>query len=199
MVILIKILVGIFAGVCSFPLSAYAHFTTEMGDFYGGILHPITDSQTILPILGFALWTSQQGIKQAGKMMMLYAGIIPIGAFMGFMNTGFLPGHVFWLCVLAGIGCLITCEYRPGLPLAFAITVVLSIYAGYANVFEVKDKIGDPVLYIVGLILGAGLLVLYLTGFLLSRKVEWKNIAIRIAGCFIFVAGVLFFVLKFPF
>ncbi len=196
---LTKLLVSIVVALYGFPLSAYAHFTTDMGDFYGGILHPLTDSRTILPILAFAIWTSQQTVKNAGRMMLLFIGVIPAGAFIGFSDTGLTPGPAFWLSTLAVISFLTIRAYRPALPFALVLTFLLSVYTGYANVFEVKARVGQSMLYILGLCLGAGLLVLYIAGFILSRKAEWKNTATRVSSGVIFATGVLFFLLEFPF
>lgn len=194
-----RFLIGFFTALCVFPLTANAHFTTDMGDFYGGGLHPLTDSRTLLLMAAFAVWTSQFSTRLAGRMLLLYVAMIPLGAFIGFRDMGLEAGPECWLITLGAMSVLIVAPFQFPFRLAYLITALLSVYTGYANVIEVKARIGKTMLYTLGLCLGCGLFVLYLAGFLLSRKAKWKDAATRISGAVFFVVGVAFFALGFPF
>jgi nickel/cobalt exporter len=94
-------------GAC-FPTQAAAHLVnTNVGEFYAGMLHPLTSAEHLLPSLALALLAIQCG-KRAARVTLL---AFPLALVAGTLAGSRLPPlafvHVANLVVLAGLGGLL--------------------------------------------------------------------------------------------
>jgi nickel/cobalt transporter (NicO) family protein len=91
--------------VVLWPSRASAHLVnTNVGEFYAGMLHPLTSAEHLLPTLALALLAIQCG-KHAARIALL---VFPIALLVGTVAGSRLPPSVVWhvanLVALVGLG-----------------------------------------------------------------------------------------------
>ena len=187
------ILTGIYIIIGTVPSPAHAHMGTNIGDFYGGMLHPVLGWETLLPILALGLWLVQLGIKKAGRLLFIFVGAVLLGALGGLTGVDLAAGPVLVRISLFALGLLVVMGYRLPIPVTIAMLVIFGLGNGYANTFESIEGIQKPHLYILGLTGGIGMLLIYIVGFMdfLERKGFRIQTATRVLGGLIVVTGLL--------
>ena len=105
---------AVFAALGVFlPANAHAHLVnTNVGEFYAGMIHPVTSSEHLLPILALALIGGQCG-KHASRAT-LFA--FPAALLAGTLAGSLLPPYGFFqimnLILLLGLGGLLAFRHR---------------------------------------------------------------------------------------
>ena len=114
---------GVFA-----PRLAHAHLVnSNVGEFYAGMLHPLTSAEHILPMVALGLLASQCG-KQSGRLTIL---LFPLALFIGILAGSRFPATEFFhfanLATLAILGGLLIAASRlsPMMPASGAIVIGL--------------------------------------------------------------------------
>jgi len=186
-------LTGLFLFACILPSPVHAHMGTNIGDLYGGMLHPVLGWETLLPILALGLWLVQMGIKEAGRSLFIFVGAVLLGALGGLAGLDLARGPVLVRISLFVLGLLVVMKYRLPLPVTIAVLIIFGIGNGYGNTFESKEGIQQPHLYVLGLSGGIGILLIYIIGFMdfLERKGCRIQTATRLLGGVIVVTGLL--------
>jgi nickel/cobalt exporter len=92
-----------------FPTQASAHLVnTNVGEFYAGMLHPLTSTEHLLPILALALLAIQCGQRAARVTLLVFPMALLAGTLMGSRLPPFACLPVANLMVLVGLGGLLT-------------------------------------------------------------------------------------------
>jgi urease accessory protein len=161
-----------------------------VGDFYAGMLHPMTAIEYVLPIIALSLLAGQQSRRTgigtlisfplacvSGALLGLVA---PVPSYVAVINTAAIP-------VLGGLIAL----GRP-LPwrLSVAFSAVTGLTIGWANGTEITGAT-SPYRFIAGLALIGVLLVSYGIGIVRRLNVPWAWIGIRVVGSWIAAIGIL--------
>jgi len=176
-------------------ISAHAHAHTAVkgaGDFYAGLLHPVTALEHILPFVTLGLLAGQQGAKAQGAVL-VFALTLMLGAALALWVPA-LP-YVALINILSAVllGILVAAAWRLPLVLLYGITVLFGLSHGFANGTAISEGL-KPYLFIPGVGL-AGLLAaaygMIMTDFLLRQKANWMHIAVRVAGSWIAAIGIL--------
>jgi urease accessory protein len=164
----------------------------EVGDFYAGVLHPVTALEHILSFVALGLLVGQQG-RKASSAVLVFSVMLMLGA-----------TSALWLPAVPYVGLLnIACAVLLGGLIALArplpgvvtqgIAVVFGLSHGFANGTAITGAI-RPYLFIPGVGL-AGLIVpawgMIAADFVLQRKARWMHIAVRVAGSWIAAIGIL--------
>jgi ABC-type nickel/cobalt efflux system permease component RcnA/hydrogenase/urease accessory protein HupE len=108
---------------------AQAHMVSaEVGDFYAGLLHPLSSAEHLLPLLGVAFLASQSG-PRAGRTAVW---LLPLALVVGILGGMHWPsslgaGGAVALGLLAA-GCL--AAGWPGVPLGLVAACLLTVGAG---------------------------------------------------------------------
>src|SRR5579862_8135345 len=119
----------------SMTSAASAHaLDARMGDFYGGMLHPLTALEHVLPIVALGLLVGQRGLKNAQAVMLLF----PAGFALGAALTLAVPAlpwlfavNILWAVLL---GALVALAPRRLPLLAFCVVAAAAALThGYAN------------------------------------------------------------------
>ena len=115
------------------PTHVYAHTAAKgAGDFYAGLLHPVTALEHILPFVTLGLLAGQQGPKAQGSVLVfaltLMAGAavalwVPALPFVGLVN----------ILSAVMLGILVAAAWRLPLALLYGITVLFGLSHGFAN------------------------------------------------------------------
>lgn len=176
------------------PGWAHAHLvSTRFGEYYAGLLHPVTTLTHLVPWLALGLLAGLQSAPQSRHTLLLFPLAVLLGSALGSLLP---PQH--WLDVINLLSFLLlgglVLLARP-LPVAAYCGLILAtgISHGYAN--GMPELYGKNLgLYLAGVTTAAYLLVTVLTATsrqLITRP-SWGIIAVRAGGSWIAAIGMMF-------
>jgi urease accessory protein len=185
---------GVLAALALCAGNVHAHaIDPRIGDFYTGLLHPLTALEHLLPILALGLLTAQHGLRRAQSVLLVFPLALAAGAllalagpplpFMATLNLG-------WAVL---IGVLAAMAVR--LPLAALGTLAAgcALTHGYVLGGEMPAQ-GNATLFVLGLACGAFIGLAYVVAggdFALRQKPRWLPVAIRAGSSWIAAIGIL--------
>jgi hydrogenase/urease accessory protein HupE len=178
------------------PLTAWGHIGFAANDLYAGMLHPLLHFATLLPLLTFALWLSQQSKSELPSLATAFLLACIAGATLGWLIPKIpdLQTVLLLLAILTGI--LVAINRSPLLWVSIILATLIGLSEGVDNVAQVRENLTDPLLYIAGLLLTAGLLPMHITGLLHGREQLWIRMGIRIISSWIITASALVLTLQ---
>jgi urease accessory protein len=172
---------------------AYAHsLSNRVGDFYGGILHPLTALEHVLPFLALGLLAGQQGARAARWLLLVF----PLGLLLGSAFAAVAPAG-FWLTPLnhlsfVALGLLLAAAWRIPLALLLALGALIGLSHGYENGRDITTGGALP-LFVPGVAL-VGFVITALASaatLALTARADWPRVAVRIAGSWIAAIGIM--------
>lgn len=181
----------------SLPGEALAHsLSKQFGDFYGGLLHPLTSVELALGVLALALVIGQQGKPGARSIL---------GWFFAALGAGALAAP--WLQVLDAeirfggliattcLGVVSAAALR--LPRAFLplIGALLGLLFGLANGSAISAQTTVH-LFAAGVLSGGLLAIMPVAAFVTTLDQHWQKIGVRIIGSWIAASGFLVIVFQ---
>lgn len=172
------------------PLPAFAHPMKGVGDFYAGMLHPVTTLETVLPIVVLSLLAGQQRRETAITLLLTFPGALVFGALLaGVGNTpSYLP--ILQLVLTASFGILVAVAKPVPAWLLVGLGMTLGLSAGWTNAAEISGEV-SPFRFIAGLAVVGLLLIVYGIGLVRHLKVAWTQIAVRVVGSWIAAVSIL--------
>jgi urease accessory protein len=182
------------------PVDAHAHLVdTRLGDFYGGMLHPLTGLDNALPWLALAILAAFQGAQHARWLLVVF----PISLFAGAALSLVVPMLPFLptlsVASIAIIGLSVAAGVVMPLSLLICLGTVVGLLHGYQNGQAMTDST-DHLLFISGVTaigyasvtLATGLAISFLRG-----GAGWRMIALRASGSWIAAVGIMALGLQF--
>jgi urease accessory protein len=170
--------------------AAAAHPIKGVGDFYAGMLHPLTVLEFLLPSIALALFAGQQGRKAA----LLTLGIFPLALASGAVLALIVPLPIWVAAVNLAIIPLLGLAVASGFSCPSAVTALLvtgvGLLHGLANGAEVTGPM-SPSRFIPGLAAAATLVLAYGIGLVRSLEKTWTRVAVRVVGSWIAAAGIM--------
>ena len=189
-----QIAVMIFVGVCvvfGTAAPALAHSVSKrFGDFYGGMLHPLTALEHLLPILGLSLLAGQQGPRRARWVLLLFpAGLLTGAVFGGYAEPAL---GIIWFNRLSfiAVGILVAAAARLPFSVLGATALLLGLSHGVENTADISSSIAIH-LFVPGVVVSGIAMVAIFAAIAVSREVPWQRIAIRVVGSWIAATGIL--------
>lgn len=182
-------------GALAWPWAAEAHLVnTRLGDFYGGMLHPVTGFEHVVPWLALACLAALQG-PQRGRWIVV---AFPVALLIGTALAYAVPD-------IAGIGTVNTVSFvvlgglvALALPVPVPALVALAALAGLSHGYEngLAATAGtDRVLFVLGVTaVGYGIVTLVsgaATRFLAAGMGGWRRVTLRAGGSWIAAVGVM--------
>ncbi len=173
------------------PLTAWGHIGFAANDLYTGMLHPLLHFATLLPLLTFALWLSQQNKSELPFLVTAFLLACIAGAILGLLLPKIpdLQPVLLLLAILTGI--LVAINRSPFLWMSIILTALIGLSEGIDNVAQVRADLADPLLYITGLLLAVGLLPMHITGLLHGREQLWIRMGVRVVSSWIITTSAL--------
>jgi urease accessory protein len=169
----------------------FAHSVSKrFGDFYGGMLHPLTALEHLLPIVGLSLLAGQQGARRARWVL----GLFPLGLFMGALLAPYAQPD--WLIIglnrisIVVAGILVAAAVRLPLPVLGPAALVLGLSHGVENTSAISSSIALH-LFVPGVVVAGISMVAIIAAIAVSLSVPWQRIAIRVVGSWIAAIGIL--------
>jgi urease accessory protein len=164
----------------------------RFGDFYGGLLHPLTALEHVLPFLALGLLAGQQGARAARWLLLTF----PLGLLVGTAFAAVAPAG-YWLTPLNDasfvvLGLLLAAAWRLPLALLIALGLLFGLSHGYEN-GSAMTAATVPYLFAPGVAL-SGFIVTALAGaatLALTARADWPRVAVRIAGSWIAAIGIM--------
>lgn len=181
------------AAILLAPAAAHAHLvSTRFGDFYGGMLHPLTALEHALPMLALGLLAGLQEPRVA-RWLLLAA---PAGLLVGLVLAAVLPPLPQVSLVNLGsfvlIGLLVALGARLSAAVLIAIAAVFGITHGYENGLlldaGVNKSLFDLGVATAGLVAWALIAAATVS---LVRQAGWARIAVRAAGSWVAAIGLM--------
>jgi urease accessory protein len=177
------------------PAVASAHPMQGVGDFYAGMLHPVTTMEFLLPIIALSLLAGQQARTCAIAMLVTFPVSLAIGAVIAIPIH--LPSIVTWIDLgsMAGLGLLVAAALPLPPSVAAALSALMGLTIGLANGAELGSQV-SPYRFVPGLALAGLMLVTYGIGCVRRLNAPWMRIGFRVIGSWIAAIGILVLSLK---
>ena len=177
------------------PVLAVAHPMAGVGDFYAGMLHPLTAIEFVLPMVALSLLAGQQGRDAAIAILLTFPLTLMLGAAAALALP--LPHAVVWanLGLMAVLGLLVAAARPMPLPVSSGLSAFLGVTIGWANGAEIAGQV-SPLRFIPGLALAGLLLVTYGIGCVRRLQAPWMRVGFRVLGSWIAAVGILVLGLK---
>jgi hydrogenase/urease accessory protein HupE len=170
---------------------AHAHTNANLGDFYQGLLQPVFHPEFLLGALAIALWSTQQQGRVTLAICAGFAAGVAIGdaaALFGVGGEGSTWGPR--LCMLV-VGPMVAARVRMPRPASAALATVAGLAQGHAATAGEIAQIAQPVLWTLGLTLGAVLFGAYANAATERFRAFWLEVGVRVAGSWIAAIGLL--------
>jgi urease accessory protein len=176
--------------VSAHPAAAHT-LDNRFGDFYGGVLHPLTALEHALPILALGLLAGQQGERAARWLVLVFSLALLIGAVLAVLMPA-LPSMPFLNAAsFIVLGLLVAAGRRLPLPLLITLGAAFGLSHGYENGRAMGPDTSMH-LFILGVAVAGGLvtaLVSAATIDLVART--WARVGVRVVGSWIAAIGIM--------
>jgi len=165
------------------PLPALAHSPIEgIGEFYGGLIHPLLVPSHALALLSFALLVGQRGLAAMRASYPLFALMLLVGLVLaGFaVNPRFAVEPVL-LALAMTCGTLVALARAPHPLVIAALGAVLAGVIGMDS--GVTDRTRqESFAALLGCWLGAAVMLIAVAGLAELVQRPWQRVALRVLG-----------------
>jgi len=159
--------------------------------FMTGFHHPWSGLDHILAMIAVGLWGAQLGSPALWLLPIAFPMMMAMGAMMGLLGIP-LPGVEIGIALSAFfLGTMILAEVRPKLAVAVAMVGIFAIFHGHAHGTELPAG-QSGLLYSMGFVIATGCLHGVGIALGLVNGLPAGKLALRGAGSFIAVMGVVF-------
>jgi urease accessory protein len=187
--------VGVVVALALQPGAAAAHLvSTQFGELYSDLLHPLTSLLHLVPWLALGLLAGFQGRETARWVLLLF----PVAVLVGALLAGSLPalGLVSYVNVASFVvlGGLVALGGKLASPLFVLLTLIAGLSHGYANgAAELAGR--QQLLYVLGVTIAAYVLIALVTAaswVMAHRPTQWTQVVLRALGSWITAVGIVF-------
>ena len=172
------------------PAAAEAHPMAGVGDFYAGMLHPLTTVEHVLPLAALGLLAGQQ--PRGTTLRVIPA--VPIALSAGAALALALPAPPDLQAVTIGsmvaLGALVALAASLPPLVAVAAAALPAAAIGWANAAELGGQVA-AVRFVPGVALAGLLVVIYGAGCVRGLRAPWMRMAFRVLGSWIAALGVM--------
>jgi urease accessory protein len=185
-------LVGPVMLVLLWPTRALAHAQGgEAAGLLSGLQHPVSGLDHILAMVAVGLWGAQLGRPAVWLLPVTFPMVMAFGGMLGLMGLT-LPGIEIGIAVSAIIlGVMVGWEARQPLWVAAVVVGFFAIFHGHAHGVELPAG-ADALLYSIGFVVATGCLHAAGIGIGLIHRWPVGQVALRLAGVAVALAGVCF-------
>ena len=172
--------------------SAEAHLVnTDLGPFYGGLVHPITALEHLLPLVALGLLSGQQGPATARRVLVLLPLGLAGGAWLSYARPGWPGIQSLNLLSLLILGLLVAVNWHLPMGVTEGLSLIFGVTHGAANGAAAVGAGVSRDLFVVGLLTAAVVLATLVPALVLSLRVAWGQVAVRVVGSWIAAVGLL--------
>jgi len=173
------------------PSPAEAHLvTTGLGPIYDGISHVLMSPDDLVPILALALLAGLNGPAAGRRALFALTGAWLVGGMVGFLfGHPIVPGTVTTASFLV-IGGLTAADRRLSPTVVTALAIMVGLLHGWLNGAGIAESQRE-VLGLAGIAGAIFVLVAIASAFVVSLRVDWMRVAVRVAGSWVAAIGLL--------
>lgn len=170
---------------------AWAHSVDKrFGDFYGGVLHPLTALEHLLPIVALGLWAGQQKPTTARWALLFF----PLGMLLGAI-AGVKLDQPDWVvgvnrASFIVLGLLVVGRIPCPTWVLGAVGLAVGGMHGFENTFGLEPSV-TQYLFIPGVAFTGLTLLSIVAALVVSRQKPWQQVAVRVVGSWITAVGIL--------
>ena len=174
-----------------FATPAFAHSVNKrFGDFYGGMLHPLTAVEHLFPMIGISLLAGQQGPQRAQRILVSF----PIGLLAGAIVANYQGPSLYveWVNRISFVvvGILVAASMRIPVSGLVAIALCFGFTHGYENTADISQTVAMR-MFVPGVLTSGFALTAILAATAVTLSVPWQQTAVRVAGSWIAAMGLL--------
>ena len=163
----------------------------QAAGFITGLQHPWSGLDHVLAMIAVGLWGAQLGSPAIWILPIAFPMMMSMGAMMGLIGLS-VPGVEIGIALSAIVlGTMILAEVRPKLAIAIAMVGIFAIFHGHAHGTELPPG-QSGLLYSMGFVIATGCLHGLGIALGLVNGLPAGKLALRGAGTFIAVMGVVF-------
>ena len=186
---------GRVAATVAFCLTAWpvqAHSTLQgVGDFYGGLLHPLVVPAEALTIVAAGLLLGQSGTRRAQVGCLM----VPVGIIAGLAGAQLLAGEwqmtTYLLALTLIMAAIVVAAVR--IPLIAVAVLVLAAAVGIGIDAEPEaSSMRGALIAAAGTAVGGTLAVFMIAALTVRPFTFWQTVAIRVAGSWLAAIAMLY-------
>ena len=183
---------GGFPLVVAFAQPAVAHsLDNRFGDFYGGVLHPLTALEHALPIVALGLLAGQQGERASRWLVLVFPLALLLGAVLAAVAPTLPSTRLLNAASFVVLGLLVAVGRRLPLMLLIALGTVFGLSHGYENGRAMGPDAAIH-LFVPGVAAAGGLVIALVSAATLDLAARtWARVGIRILGSWIAAIGIM--------
>ena len=172
------------------PASAHT-IDNRFGDFYGGLLHPLTALEHALPILALGLLAGQQGERAARWLVLGFPLALLIGAVLAVMTPALPSMRFLNAASFVVLGLLVAAGQRLPLTLLIALGGVFGLSHGYENGRAMGPDTAVH-LFVPGIAVAGGLVIALVSAATIDLATRtWARVGVRVVGSWIAAIGIM--------
>lgn len=177
-----------------FPTSALAHLVNpDVGEFYAGMLHPLTSFEHLLPAVMLGLLAGRQGLQGARWTLAVFPAALLLLTWSG---NGLLPSpelsQALNYALIVAIGLLLTVFRNLPLSSVIAVATATGLILGCRSSIDMANA-GVSLKFIPGVGLTGFLLIALISPWVAHSASPGLHKAVRLAGGIATVTGIYFF------
>ena len=178
--------------VVAFAQPAAAHsLDNRFGDFYGGVLHPLTALEHALPILALGLLAGQQGERASRWLVLVFPLALLLGAVLAAVAPALPSMRLLNAASFVVLGLLVAAGRRLPLTLLIALGAVFGLSHGYENGRAMGPDAAVH-LFVPGVAAAGGLVIALVSAATLDLAARtWARVGVRILGSWIAAIGIM--------
>jgi len=161
-----------------------------MGPLYDGLLHFLMSPEDLIPVLALALLAGLRGGAYGRRALFTILGAWLIGGLVG-IGSATKDGNPFvsaaWFLLLGG---LLASDAKLSLCVMTALAASLGLYNGYLNGTGM-GQFSTASVALLGLVFAVFVLVALAAALVITLRVQWTQIVVRVAGSWIAASGLL--------
>ena len=185
-----------FLAFLAWPTEALAHGSIAIGDFYSGLLHPVSHPEQALAIVALGLLAGQMDAELSWPTARAFVVSVLAGSVLGLLDLGLALSPLIVTLSLVVLGALVAVRVELPAKLTVGLALFFGLSVGYANGSQMLASLKMPVFYLGGLTVCVGLLLLYSVQVVRRFRTFWFQTAVRVIGSWIAAAGVLMLALQ---
>jgi urease accessory protein len=156
-----------------------------------GLRHPVSGADHVLAMIAVGLWGAQLGAPAIWLLPVTFPMVMAFGGFLGLVGI-LVPGVEVGIALSAVLlGLMVARDVKPPLVLAALLVGFFAVFHGHAHGTELPAG-QSGLTYSIGFVMATG--SLHGFGILLGVAQKWATgqVAIRVAGALVTLAGVVF-------
>jgi urease accessory protein len=173
------------------PANASAHLVnTGFGPFYDGLSHLLLTPEDLIPVIALALLAGLRGARFGRWSLFVLTAAWLAGGLWGLQQPTEDSLPFLGAITLLILGALVAADRALPLPVVVGLGLLLGLAHGYFN-GTAMSQAGLGFSGLVGIGSAVFTVVALVSAFVVSLRVAWGRIAVRVAGSWIAAVGML--------